>query len=55
MDPEREPLKPTIEQVPERRSAEQTPPTPEEDVREEEGWDQPESSAQKAPPPGPHP
>ncbi len=52
MDPKNEPLEPTIEQEPERRGAEQLPT---EDEREESGLTQPESSAQKAPAPGPQP
>jgi hypothetical protein len=51
MDPKNEPLEPTLDQEPKPRSA-----SPEEqDEREEEGLTQPESSAQKAPPPGPRP
>jgi hypothetical protein len=51
MEPKKEPLEPTITQQPERRGA----PEQEEDRREDEGYDQPESSAQKQPPPGPQP
>jgi hypothetical protein len=52
MDPTNEPLQPTIEQEAERKA---DPATPGADAREEEGLTQPESSAQKAPPPGPRP
>jgi hypothetical protein len=53
MDPKNEPLEPTIEQAPERRTSSEE--LPGEDEREESGLTQPESSAQKAPPPGPRP
>lgn len=52
MEPRNEPLEPTIEQAPERRGAAEEE---EEDRREESGLSQPESSAQKAPAPGPQP
>jgi hypothetical protein len=52
MEPKNEPLEPTIEQAPERRAGNDMLP---EDEREESGLTQPESSAQKAPPPGPQP
>lgn len=52
MDPRNEPLEPTLEQAPERRGAAEGHP---EDEREESGLSQPESSAQKTPPPGPQP
>ncbi len=52
MEPRNEPLEPTVTQQPERRGA----PEQEENRREEEeGYDQPESSAQKQPHPGPQP
>ena len=53
MEPKNEPLEPTIEQAPERRSSGEQLPT--EDEREQSGLEQPESSAQKAPQPGPQP
>lgn len=53
MEPKNEPLEPTIEQAPERKSAAEDFPS--EDEREESGLSQPESSAQKAPQPGPQP
>jgi hypothetical protein len=52
MDPTNEPLEPTIEQAPERRTSSEELP---EDDREESGLTHPESSVQKAPPPGPRP
>ncbi|GEJ58220.1 hypothetical protein [Anaeromyxobacter diazotrophicus] len=52
MEPKNEPLEPTVEQAPERRGA---PDGNLEDEREESGLSQPESSAQKLPPPGPQP
>ncbi len=53
MEPKNEPLEPTIEQAPERRAANANEGP--EDEREESGLSQPESSAQKTPPPGPTP
>jgi hypothetical protein len=53
VEPKNEPLEPTLEQAPERRGA--TEGHPDEDEREESGLSQPESSAQKTPPPGPQP
>ncbi len=53
MEPKKEPLEPTIEQAPERRTSGE--PLPSEEEREESGLAQPESSAQKAPQPGPEP
>ena len=52
MEPKNEPLEPTVSQEPERRGAAEDT---EQDRREDEGYDQPESSAQKAPAPGPQP
>jgi hypothetical protein len=53
MEPKNEPLEPTVEQAPERRASDE--PMPNEEEREESGLSQPESSPQKAPPPGPRP
>src|SRR5512133_3223494 len=52
MEPKNEPLEPTIKNEPERRGAAEPD---EETRREDEGYDQPRSSAQKTPPPGPQP
>ncbi len=52
MEPKNEPLEPTVTQEPERRGAAEPQPA---ERREDEGFDQPESSAQKTPPPGPQP
>jgi hypothetical protein len=53
MEPKNEPLEPTIERAAERRTSNEG--LPDEDQREESGLSQPESSAQKTPPPGPQP
>jgi hypothetical protein len=53
MEPKNEPLEPTVEQAPERRTSGEEVLAEEE--REESGLAQPESSAQKSPQPGPKP
>jgi hypothetical protein len=53
MEPKNEPLEPTVEQAPERRTSGEEVLGEEE--REESGLAPPESSAQKPPQPGPKP
>jgi hypothetical protein len=53
MPTKNEPLEPTVEQAPERRTGGEG--LPEDEEREESGLSQPESSAQKRPQPGPEP